>query len=199
VLTRAGFDALAARVDNAGRWGSDDELGTLNFLTGQRRLDAARLVRTGAMVSCARPFHPSGTATPHPGSGAARLTLEFDEGPDTKAVNDRLLLSMHGQDAPTHLDALAHFFYRGTGYNNRPVRDVSPTGVSANAVTSSQSPGAVLAPASWHGNVPERSISRICLPEGARVLASPGTAPTPDQGLRQDRSPAVQVPGGTSP
>lgn len=138
MLTRAGFDALAARVDNAGRWGSDDELGTLNFLTGQRRLDAARLVRTGAMVSCARPFHPSGTATPHPGSAAARLTLEFDEGPDTKAVNDRLLLSMHGQDAPTHLDALAHFFYRGTGYNNRPVRDVSPTGVSANAVTSSQ-------------------------------------------------------------
>ena len=138
MLSHADFTQLAIRVDNAGRWGRDDELGTLNFLTEQRRLQAAGLVRTGTMVSCAGQFHPSGVANPGPASAAAQLTLEFDEGPDWKAVNDRLLLSLHGQGSPTHLDALAHFFYQGTGYNKRPVRDVSPTGVSANAVTSSQ-------------------------------------------------------------
>jgi kynurenine formamidase len=138
MLSRADFAQLAIRVDNAGRWGSDDELGTLNFLTEQRRLQAVGLVRTGTMVSCAGQFHPSGVADPGMTSGAGRLTLEFDEGLDWTAVNDRLLLSLHGRGAPTHLDALAHFFYHGTGYNKRPVGDVSPTGVSANAVTSSQ-------------------------------------------------------------
>lgn len=138
ILSRSDLSQLAIRVDNAGRWGSDDELGTLNFLTQQRRLQAVGLVRTGTIVSCAGQFHPSGVAKPDITAPAAQLTLETDEGPDWKAVNDRLLLSLHGQDAPTHLDALAHFFYQGTGYNKRPARDVSPTGVSANAVTSSQ-------------------------------------------------------------
>jgi kynurenine formamidase len=137
-LSRADFAELATRVDNAGRWGSDDELGTLNFLTEQGRLQAAGLVRTGTMVSCAERFDPSRFAQPGAIAVAAQLTLETDQGPDWKAVNDRLLVSLHGHDAPTHLDALAHFFYQGTGYNKRPVRDVSPTGVSANAVTSSQ-------------------------------------------------------------
>jgi kynurenine formamidase len=137
-LSRADFAELATRVDNAGRWGSDDELGTLNFLTKQRRLHAVGLVRTGTMVSCAGRFDPSGFAQPGAAAVAAQLTLETDQGPDWKAVNDRLLVSLHGHDAPTHLDALAHFFYQGTSYNKRPVLDVSPTGVSANAVTSSQ-------------------------------------------------------------
>jgi hypothetical protein len=133
VLTAAEFGRLAERVDNADRWGGSDELGTLNFLTGPRRRAAAGLISSGTMVSCARRYDPSGAADPD----QARLTLEFDEGPEWKAVNDRLLLPLHGLAAPTHLDALAHFFYQGTGYNHRPVSDLSPAGVSANAVTSS--------------------------------------------------------------
>ena len=85
MLSAAEFSRLAARVDNAGRWGDGDELGTLNFLTEQGRREAAGLMRTGTMVSCARRYQPSGPAGP----GEARLTLEFDEGPGWKAVNDR--------------------------------------------------------------------------------------------------------------
>lgn len=135
MLTSAEFSRLAARVDNAWRWGGGDELGTLNFLTGPRRPTAAGLVRTGDMVSCARDYDPSGGYPCLPQAGA-RLRLDRDEGPDWKAVNDQLLLPLHGLAAPTHLDALAHFFYQGTGYNGRPVGDVGPAGVSANAVTS---------------------------------------------------------------
>ena len=137
MLTSAEFGRLAARVDNGGRWGGGDELGTLNFLTGPRRREAAGLVRTGTMVSCARKYDPAG-AYPGPPPAGAGLRLDFDEGPDWKAVNDRLLLPLHGLGAPTHLDALAHFFYQGTGYNGRPVDDAGPAGVSANAVTSCQ-------------------------------------------------------------
>jgi hypothetical protein len=42
------FDTLS----NWGRWGDDDELGTLNLITDDVRLAAARAVRHGRSVSC---------------------------------------------------------------------------------------------------------------------------------------------------
>jgi hypothetical protein len=43
------FDTLS----NWGRWGEDDELGTLNHITDGVRLAEARAVRHGKSVSCA--------------------------------------------------------------------------------------------------------------------------------------------------
>ena len=40
-------------LSNWGRWGEDDELGTLNHITDDVRLAAARAVRHGRSVSCA--------------------------------------------------------------------------------------------------------------------------------------------------
>ncbi|MGH3484390.1 MAG: cyclase family protein, partial [Nocardioidaceae bacterium] len=40
-------------LSNWGRWGDDDELGTLNHITDDVRLSAARAVRHGRSVSCA--------------------------------------------------------------------------------------------------------------------------------------------------
>ena len=40
-------------LSNWGRWGDDDELGTLNFITAQTRVEAASLIREGVTVSCA--------------------------------------------------------------------------------------------------------------------------------------------------
>jgi hypothetical protein len=44
------------RYSNWRRFGPDDELGTLNFITPDRVIAAASLVRTGLVVSCALPF-----------------------------------------------------------------------------------------------------------------------------------------------
>ena len=43
-------------VSNWGRWGSDDQLGTINLITPAKRVAAARLVRDGVGVTCARPI-----------------------------------------------------------------------------------------------------------------------------------------------
>src|SRR5262245_38806033 len=40
-------------ISNWGRWGKDDELGTFNLITPQKRLQAVRLVREGISVSLA--------------------------------------------------------------------------------------------------------------------------------------------------
>ena len=43
-------------LSNWGRWGSSDDLGTINLITPAKRLAAARLVRDGVSVTCARPI-----------------------------------------------------------------------------------------------------------------------------------------------
>ena len=43
--------ALFTECSNRGRWGDDDELGTLNYITPAKRMQAAGLVRTGRFVS----------------------------------------------------------------------------------------------------------------------------------------------------
>ncbi len=50
------FDDLFEKVKNWGRWGPDDERGTLNYLTPDRVAAAARLVRSGRQVSMAIPI-----------------------------------------------------------------------------------------------------------------------------------------------
>jgi kynurenine formamidase len=50
---------------NWGRWGPDDELGTLNFITPERVLAAASLPRSGMVVSCALPFAADGAGGAH--------------------------------------------------------------------------------------------------------------------------------------
>ena len=58
---------LAKRWSNWGRWGSEDQLGTLNHLDGACRVAAAGLVRTGEVLSLAIPLGSDGPQ--HPGSG----------------------------------------------------------------------------------------------------------------------------------
>jgi len=44
-----------ASLSNWGRWGADDELGTLNLITSKKRAQAARLVREGVTIPAPRP------------------------------------------------------------------------------------------------------------------------------------------------
>src|SRR5215469_3787365 len=53
----------AAACSNWGRWGEDDVRGTLNFLTDDKRVEGARLVRRGVSFSLAQPFDASGPQT----------------------------------------------------------------------------------------------------------------------------------------
>jgi len=53
-LTDDELEAMFKRCSNAGRWGADDELGTLNLVTAAKRVAAAALVKTGEVVSIGR-------------------------------------------------------------------------------------------------------------------------------------------------
>jgi kynurenine formamidase len=124
--SEAELDALFDEVDNAGRWGEDDELGTLNLITEAKRVAAAGLVRSGRALSLARDLDTlQSPNNPSP----VRHTMCYQAHYPIGAV-DALCLDMHGFSL-THLDAVAHV-YRGQDiYNRRKAADIAlPSGLS---------------------------------------------------------------------
>ena len=54
---KVGKQAIAEatqKLKNWGRWGKDDQLGALNLITPEKRVQAAQLVKKGISVSLAR-------------------------------------------------------------------------------------------------------------------------------------------------
>src|SRR2546426_10773806 len=51
LVTKAEYDRWQEELSNWGRWGKDDEMGTLNLVTPAKRKAAAALVREGFPVS----------------------------------------------------------------------------------------------------------------------------------------------------
>jgi kynurenine formamidase len=112
--------ALFERCSNRGRWGPDDQLGTLNFVTPEKRRAAARLVRTGRAVSLARRLRRARSRNnPHP---IAHRMLEGLQ-PDAVGSSDAVEIAPHGY-AVTHLDALGHAFFSGSAWGGRRVADI---------------------------------------------------------------------------
>ena len=137
VPTTAELDALFESLSNWGRWGDDDERGTLHFLTEERRAAAARLVRTGESVSLShdlatspRPDHPVPVQHHMLSAGDAR---DADGIEGYEAARDHLALDVHGLWT-THVDALSHMFVRGRMYGGRPASDVRSDGARSNTV-----------------------------------------------------------------
>lgn len=106
--------ALFEEVKNWGRWGDDDELGTLNYITPDVRRRAAALVQTGESLSLSRPLLKG------PGKGnRPRLDHHLAGWPgEPWATFDYVGIACHGFDM-THLDAIAHCTWEGQVYNGR--------------------------------------------------------------------------------
>jgi kynurenine formamidase len=124
-IPRDSLDRWMARVSNAGRWGSTDELGTLNLITSAVRRRAAALVRAGTTVSLAHELVPG----PNPRS-VAPVSLKYLTFPADSLVTwglDSLTVLAHGW-AYSHIDALSHLAWRGKMYNGFGLDQVEPTG-----------------------------------------------------------------------
>ena len=125
-LSSADFQTLYERLRGEVRWGADDRLGTLNFITPGRRAAAAREVQLGQAVTLAAPLAGSGPDNPEPGARhMKRLPHEPSDVAGVSFAADQLVMNIHG-DVDSHIDALCHVSYRGTLYN----------GVAPGAVTS---------------------------------------------------------------
>lgn len=112
---------------NWGRWGDDDELGTLNLVTDEKRRRAAALVRSGRMVSLARPF-PLQEAPNNPNPATLRTT-RIERAPGAGSVVDDTTVGCHST-VSTHVDALCHLWDADGMWNGRdPDEVIRPEGV----------------------------------------------------------------------
>jgi kynurenine formamidase len=128
-MTEAEFDQLFHDVSNWGRWGEDDEMGTLNYITPALVARAAGLVKSGRTVSMSRPIDTV-TAVDNPNPAVHLMTRGYDvpaEGGEPQFVADYLACGCHG-NAHSHFDALCHVAYKGRLYNNKPLGSVTTEG-----------------------------------------------------------------------
>lgn len=101
--SRAELTSFAADRSNWQRWGTDDQRGAVNLITPEKRVAAARLVRSGRTVSMS---HPLAFGDP---ARAAGVHLVWGGGDDNGgSAGDWIGTPVHGP-IHTHVDALNHF------------------------------------------------------------------------------------------
>ena len=132
------FQALFDQCSNWGRWGAEDERGTLNLITSDCRVRAAGLVREGVPVSLAHPINTvSDVENISPAVHCMVRAGDVGLGVDFASTADYVAVAPHGL-GHSHLDALCHFIWQGQTYNGRPASLVTSTGARANAITAGQ-------------------------------------------------------------
>ena len=128
------FHDLAAEVNNWGRWGADDELGTLNLITDEAVRRGAACIRTGKRFSLAMDLSADG---PQIGAVAGRINpvhlmtqVVYPDLGDPLGFHSSDDVITMGLQAATHWDALAHVTYAGRMWNGFDVTTVTPRGAS---------------------------------------------------------------------
>ena len=131
--TKAQAEAWMTTDSNWGKWGKDDQLGSLNYITPAKRQQAAALVRTGIVVSLERPvmlvpMHAEIKRDGKP-NGLSFYEMTFRTFPkgdprgNDDFSSDVQSFAPHGAGL-THLDALCHYSDgKGHLYNGFPLTE----------------------------------------------------------------------------
>ncbi|HET9201350.1 MAG TPA: cyclase family protein [Dehalococcoidia bacterium] len=166
--------AVAGTLSNWGRWGKDDELGALNYITPEKRKSAAALVRSGRSVSLARELSLN--------DGIDRGAHEVFRYPGGGS-GDFIGLVFHGYRV-THVDALCHIFGGGRMYNEHSDDAIVESGAGCLSIDKLG---------------PEGIVSRGVLLDVARVKGGPlplGTAIHPEDLEAAEKAERVHVEEG---
>lgn len=135
---------MVAEPNNWGRFGPDDQRGTLNLLTPELVLRALRHATTGQVLSLAMPIRgatssPAPTTVPHlRGRPLPQHFMSVDGGDyaagarpigaGLRVADDALIVTHHG--TTTHMDALCHMWSGDELYNGHPAARVRSYGAT---------------------------------------------------------------------
>lgn len=131
---KARFESLITRVTNWGRWGDDDERGTVNLIDDAARRRAGASVRQGRAFHLGLPLSERDGIIPsffapvrvNPAITVTERLVLLGEDPDGPlASEDMASLSLQ---CATHWDALAHISHRGRLYNGFDAAGVTEEG-----------------------------------------------------------------------
>jgi len=179
--------ALARKVSNWGRWGKDDERGTVNFITSEVVRRAAACVKRGHVFSLGLAFGADG---PQIGQGGRLNPIHLMSatagavGTDAdgfRYADDVIIMPLQ---CATQWDSLAHVHYGGQLYNGFPAATITSAGAARNAID----------------KVGNGIVSRGVLLDLARVAGidrlPPGRVITPDDLENAERAQSVRAERG---
>src|SRR5512134_3821018 len=139
---------LALQVRNWGKWGPDDEIGTLNYITPDTIAAACRLATSGKVFALGIPLEKNG-----PQSGTRQrfnpIHAMFRDGGDAPR-NPAEVKAMEGYggsddwivmplQCATQWDSLAHIFDEGKMYNGYDAALVTSSGAAKNSIDKTKS------------------------------------------------------------
>lgn len=187
----------ADRVRNWNRWGPEDQLGTLNFITPEIVAGSARLVKHGRVIPLGIPLDAYGPAeggyrrnplhamtmlgtsaetadwlTGWGGQLEARTIDELKAGP-ARFHDDMVVLHLQ---AGTQWDALAHMYYDGQLYNGYSATSVTSLGATRNSIDQVARVGhvvgrGILLDVARHRNVPYLQPGKLIQSDELDVVA----------------------------
>ena len=191
-LNEETVEELFTSLSNWGRWGTDDQKGTLNLLSPEKVRQAGSLIQDGVSVSLSRVID-NAPAIDIPDPPLLHMTFSGEQWalhPEERSkawgvqlARDFLGFTYHGLYM-THLDALSHFFFKGMMYNNASPATVRTAGGATiqsveDAATGIVSRG-ILADVARHRGVrwlePSEAIGPMELQE---VIDAAGITPEP--------------------
>ena len=136
-VNRQAIDEASKKLSNWGRWGNDDQIGTLNHVTPGDIVKAASLIRTGKVFALGIPLDRTGPQTGLFGGRFNPIHQMLATGTDAIAgqqdwnriryADDTLTLCVQGA---THWDALGHIFYEDKAYNGYDAKLIDSRGLS---------------------------------------------------------------------
>ena len=133
--------ATAERCKNWGRWGPDDEAGTLNFVSAEDVVNAARLIRKGKVYSLGLNFDRNGPQRGLWGNRFNPIHTMLATGTDAVAGNQDKGGLRYADDmvslplqCGTQWDALGHIFFDDKMWNGYDARLVDTNGAQKNSI-----------------------------------------------------------------
>jgi kynurenine formamidase len=125
---------VANQVRNWDRFGPDDQIGTINFLTDEVVAAATRSVRSGRRFSLAYPLQLNGLqmgvipGRVNPLRTMVAINANASGDPEQFATSDDVVFM--GLQAATHWDGLGHASYGGKIYGGRDAATITEWGAS---------------------------------------------------------------------
>jgi kynurenine formamidase len=146
-VSKAAIAEATKKLSNWGRWGADDEIGTLNHLTPDDVVAATRLVKKGQVFALGIPLDGNGPQNGLFGgrwnpihtmlaTGTDAIAGRFDETNKIRYADDALNMPVQ---AATHWDSLGHVFYEEKMYNGFDAKLVDGGGVHKNGIEHTRS------------------------------------------------------------
>jgi hypothetical protein len=131
-VNKAQVDRWITELSNWGRWGKEDQLGALNYITPAKRREAMALAKDGIVISLEQPIKvvpkPAETKADGKPHGVAFYEIRFKTFPaDDPRGNPGFTSDVqeyHVHGGMTHLDALCHDSSDGKLYNGYVLKDV---------------------------------------------------------------------------